>query len=95
MVAFGIEVVLHVKARPRGDISLAADDRLDSRFFRFFIKIDGAVHNAVVGHRNAGLPQFLDARDKVAYPARAVEQAVFAVDMKMHKSHDSTLDTIL
>jgi hypothetical protein len=91
MVPVGVDVIIHVEPRTHGDIHLAADNRLDPGVFSFLIKIDGAIHNAVVRDSDAFLPELLDPRDKVAQPARAVKQAILAMDVQMHKRHRSHL----
>ena len=66
-----------------GHIYLAADDRMDALGLAGPVKVDGAVHNAVVrdGHRRlAQLRQVPDA-------AGAVQQAVLRVDVQMGKGH--------
>ena len=72
MAGLAVEFVLLVKARARGDVHL--------RLARA-VKIDRAVHHAVVGDGAGGLPHRLDELGEVADTARAVEQAVFGMDM--------------
>ncbi len=64
-------------------VALNADDGLDARRFARFVKLDGAVHAAVVGEgqrvhttRFGRLDQPLDVR-------LAVEQAVFGMDVQV------------
>ena len=68
------------------DIRLNADNRLDALGFARRIKVDGAVHHAVIGererrhiHRGGALRQILDA-------IGAVEQRVLGMHVKMTKT---------
>ena len=56
-------------------------DRVNAALFRLGIKIHHAIHHAVVGDGAGGLPHRLDELGEVADTARAVEQAVFGMDM--------------
>ena len=60
MVRLPVERVHLVKTRPRRDIDLAADDGLHARRLRRLVKVNCAVHDAVVGDGNRVLPQLLD-----------------------------------
>ena len=68
-------------ARAGGDIDLAADDRLDARVLAGLIKSHGAVHHAVVGDGKGRLPERFGALRHLADAARAVQQAVFTVNV--------------
>ena len=87
MIALAVECVDLVKARARRDIDLAADDGLDARRLCRLVKVDHAVHIAVVGDGDRRLSQLLHARDEVADAARAVEQAELGMNMEVDKSH--------
>ena len=81
MAGLAVEFVLLVKACARGDVHLAADDGLDALGLAGAVKVDHAVHHAVVGDGAGGLPHRLDELGEVADTACAVEQAVFGMDM--------------
>ena len=81
MAGLVVEFMLLVKARARGDVHLAADDGLDALGLAGAVKVDRTVHHAVVGDGAGGLSHRLDELWKVADAARAVEQAVFGMDM--------------
>ena len=49
MEALVVDTGAFVVARARGDVRFNADDGFDTRRFAFFIKLDSAVHVAVVG----------------------------------------------
>ena len=85
MIALGIEGMDFVKAGARRHIHLAADYRLYPALFRRAVKVDDAVHNAVVGHGNARLTEALHFVHKLLDAARAVKQAVFGMKMKVCK----------
>ena len=60
MVRLPVERVHLVKTRSGRDIDLAADDGLHARCLRRLVKVDRAVHHAVVGDGDGVLPQLLD-----------------------------------
>ena len=74
-----------VMPRAARNIDLAADDGLDPGLFRRAVKINGAVHDAVVGQRDGALADLLHAVHHGADAARAVKQAVFGMKMKVCK----------
>ena len=73
----------------RCDIDLAADDGLDALGLCSTIKVDHAVHDAVIGDGQRSLAQLFGARSKPANAACAVEQTEFAVDVKMYECHEA------
>ena len=83
--AFKVEIVFPVRHRARGDVDLAADDRLDPRLFASLIEVDRAVHNAVVRDRDRSLTRPARGGGDLRNAARAVEQAELAVEMEMDK----------
>ena len=85
MIRAGVNPVHFIKTGPGGDINLAADHRPDSLFFAFFIKVDHAVHHAVIGNRQPLLSQFLRPRHQRRDPASTVQQAVFRMYVQMSK----------
>ena len=82
-----VELMLLVEPRPPRHIHLAPDDGMDPLGFAGAVKVHRAVHNAVVCDGAGRLPHLLYLLRQVAYPARAVQQAVFRMHMQMHKSH--------
>ena len=74
-----------VKARMRRDINLTPDDRMDALGLAGAVKVNHAVHHAVVGQCAGCLAERGHAVDQTLNAARAVEQAVFAVHMQMGK----------
>ena len=67
----------------RRDVDLAADDGLDTLLLRFFIKIDDAIHRAVIRDCDGLHPLRLRRRDEVGDAACAVEQAELRMHMQM------------
>lgn len=82
-----VQLIGFVQPGPPGHIHLAADDRMDALGLAGPVKVDGAVHNAVVrdGHRR--LAQLLHQLRQVPDAAGAVQQAVLRVDVQMGKGH--------
>ena len=73
MVGVVINSMNAVGHAPAGDVDLAADDGLDPGGFGGFIKVNTAVHHAVVGDGNSRLPQLLDPIHDAVNAARAVQ----------------------
>ncbi len=69
------------------NIYLTAHNRIDTCRFRFLIKINHAVHNAVVGDCGAVHPQFLNPLHIFLYLVGPVQQTVFRMHMQMGKCH--------
>ena len=72
-------------AGTRGNIDLAADDGVNIPFFRGAVKVDCAVHYAVVSDCDCRLSELCDAVHQLLDAARAVEQAIFGVYVEMGK----------
>ena len=72
---------LPVKTGMGRHVNLTADHRVDPRFFGRFIKIDNAVHNAVIRDRGAVHPQFFDIFHIFFDLVGAVQETVFRVDV--------------
>ena len=70
-----------------GHIDLTADDGLDALGQTGAIKINDAIHNAVVCDGTGGLPHLFDGFRQIPNPAGTVQKAVFSMDMQMHKRH--------
>ena len=81
----GVDFGRLVKPGAGGDINLAAQNGFDPLLDRFLIKGNDAVQDAVIGHRHRILPLLLDRSKQRPDAAGAVEQAVFAMQMQMHK----------
>ena len=86
-----IRVVVHpmylVMARAARDIDLTADDRLDARRLRRTIKVNDAIHDAVVCNGNGILPDCLHMLHHGGNAIGAIEQAEFGMYVQMHKAH--------
>ena len=82
MPVFVIDAVNLIEPAALCNVDLAADDRLDAALFRCFIKVDHAVHHAVIRNGNAFLTHFLR-----LIAACTVQKAVFGVHMQMCKRH--------
>ena len=67
------------------DIDLTANNRMNALFLGGAVKVDDAVHDAVVGDGDGWLPELDRAVNQPLDAAGAVEQAVFTVYMQMRK----------
>ena len=67
--------------RLRRDIDLAADNGMDALLLTGAVKVDHAVHDAVVGDGKRRKPLPLGGRGYLADTAGAVQQTVFGMDM--------------
>ena len=65
------------------EVDLAADDRLDPGLARGLVELDRAVHHAVVGEPERGLPERGGALDEAVDLRGAVEQRVLGVDVEV------------
>ena len=79
--------LLPVKARSRRDIDLASDDGIDAGLFCLFIKIDHAVHDAVIGNGRCRHAEFFDPAYVLGDLIGTVQERILRVDVKMRKSH--------
>jgi hypothetical protein len=76
---------LSVMAIGLGDIDFAANDWFYTCFLSRHIKIDDAIHSAVVSDSKAVHAQLFGPGNKLRNAAHAIEQAIFSVDMKVGK----------
>ena len=75
-----------VEASARRDVRLAADDRREPCIARCVVKLHRAVHDAVVGQGDAGRAVLGRAAAKAIDAARAVEERIFRVNVKMDET---------
>ncbi len=79
--------ILPVKPGPGRHIDLTADNRLNSRIFTGTVKVDHAVHHAMVRNRQTVHSQRLRLGRQLRNLAGTVQQAVFRMHMQMCKRH--------
>ena len=84
---------LPVMARAGGDIDLASDDRIDALFFCRLIKIDHAVHDAVIGYCSRRHSELLHPSDVLRDFIGTVQKGILRVDVKMCKRHRHLSET--
>ena len=65
------------------EVGLEAEDRLDVVLLAGLVELDAAVHHAVVGEAERGLPERRRTRRKTIDVRRTVEQRVLGVDVEM------------
>ena len=87
MVRIVIDAVSTVAHQSACGINLTADDRLDPGSLCRLIKINAAIHHAVVGDGNGALPKFLDPIHHRINAAGTVQKAIFRMHMQMSKTH--------
>ncbi len=68
-----------------GDIDFAANDWFYACFFSRHIKINYAIHGAVISDGKAVHAQLFGSGNKLWDAAHAIEQAIFRVNVKMDK----------
>ena len=81
-IALIIRAVLH---RTGSHVRLAADDRFDSRFLGFLVKLDRAVEIPVVGDCDRRHPEFLRLPHQLFRPNRPIQQRVFGMEMEVNE----------
>ena len=69
------------------DIGFHADDRLEPRFLRFFLKVPRAVKVTVIGYRERWLFELQRSRDEIIDAVCAVEKGVFGVAVQVNEGH--------
>ena len=74
-------------ARAGRDVGFLADDRVDARGLCLEIQIDRAIEDAMVRQRDCWHARLDGVADHLGDPARAVEQAVFGMRMKVDEAH--------
>ena len=72
-------------------IYLAPDNRMNSLFFGFFIKVYHPEHHAVIGDGNRSLSPFLNRPHQILDAAGAVQQTIFGMQVQMCKAHKNDL----
>ena len=85
MPGFGIIFMDLVKPCAGGHIDLASDDGVNALRLAGSVKINGAVHHAVIRDGAGSLPHLLDALRQVADAAGAVQKAVFRMYMQVYE----------
>ena len=74
-----------VEERAGRDVNFTADNRLNAASLRRLVKINHAVHCAVIRYREGIHAEIFRGVEQVVNPRRAVKQAVFGVNMQMNK----------
>ena len=70
-----------------GDIGFHADDRLEPRFFRFFLELPGTVKVTVIGYGEGRLLELQRLRDQIIDPVCIVEKGVFRMAVEVDEGH--------
>ena len=91
MAGLRVKLVLLVKSGAAGHIHLAADNGMDALLLTGAVEVHRAVHDAVVSDGAGVLPHGLHQCRQVADTARAIQQAVFRMDVEVNKGHGVTL----
>ena len=86
MVSVSVRARRLVKARIRRNVDLTSDDGMHPCLAAGAVKGDHAVHGTVIGNGHRLLSAFLDPCGDLGDPTRAVEQAVFAMQVKMNEA---------
>ena len=86
VVGVAVHAAFPQQARPRRDVDLAADDRLDPGFLAGLIEVDRAVHDAVVCKPDRRHPELGRTRHHGGNAAGAVEQRILGVVVEVDES---------
>ena len=70
-----------------GDISLHADDRLDTRLFGLFLELPRRVKVTVIGYGEGWLLELESSADEIFDSVGAVEKGVFRVTVEVDEGH--------
>ncbi|MBA7714938.1 hypothetical protein ES703_123971 [subsurface metagenome] len=79
------------KAAVGSDINLTADDGLYPHLFGSQVELNSAIHNPMVGYRQAVHPQLPRLRYQLGNSAHAIKQTILGMNMEM--SEHSTFYT--
>ena len=79
--------LLSVKPRSRRDIYLASDNGIDAFFFCRLIKIDHAVHDAVIGNSRSRHAELFDPAYVLGDLIGTVQKRILCMDVKMCERH--------
>ena len=85
MERVGVGLAFLVAHRPRRDVGLHADDRLDARLGRRLVERDRAVEGAVVGQREAVEAELRGGVDQLGDAPETVEEAELRVDVEVRE----------
>ena len=91
MAVFPVQLVDFIQPPPLGHVHLAADDGLDAPLFGGLVKVDDAVHTAVVGDGHGLLAQLLHPVQQLLDAAGPVQEAVFGMHVQVYKAHPCSL----
>ena len=75
--------VIMTEAAILGNIHLATNNRLDAGFFGCLVELDSAIHDTMVGYRQAVHPQLFGPCHQLGDTAHAIQQTILGVDVKM------------
>ena len=89
VIVHAVDPIAHLSP---GDINLTANDGLDPGGFGGFVKINTAVHHAMVCNGNGVLPQLLYPVHHPVNPAGTVQETVFCMHVQMNKTHTFSSD---
>ena len=91
MRIIAVFVFFFLKARSGCNVDFTADDRFDAGRFAGTVKIDCAVHHAVIGDGASGSAGVFDGCRNFGYAAGTVKKAIFTVQVQMNEiCHDPT-----
>jgi len=80
-----------VESGSGGNINFDADDGLDAGLGRFFIKLDGTEHGAVIGGSHRMHAELCSALQQVVDANGTIQKAVLGVHVEMDKIRDGFL----
>ncbi len=80
-----------VESGPGRDISFDADNGFDAGLGRFFIKLDGAEHGAVIGGSHRMHAELGDALQEVVDANGTIQKAVLGMHVEMDEIGDGYL----
>jgi len=87
VIRLAVPLALPAAAVAQRDVSLHAEDRLDTGFSSFFLEFPGGVYVPVIRDSEGWLLEFERPRDQVVNAICAVEKGVFRVAVKMNEGH--------
>lgn len=91
MVSLAIDAWFLVVPGAFCNVCFDTDDRLDTLFLAFVIKLNGTIHASVVGERECGHAKFLGSFDQVRDFGEPIEERVVRVGVEVDERHAESI----
>src|SRR3990167_10285724 len=90
MIVFGIPPPGLLRMISGNNVIFYSYNRLYTLTFAGFVKIDSAVHSAVVGNGHSRHAELFDAGNQPFYLGQSIQKRIFRMDMEVDEDRKST-----